>query len=302
MAGVEPEQVGTVPVRVQVVDDNPRIADLAVPTYLPVDDVAQRIARDLGLGAWWADGTRRGFALRARGRVLGPTERLVDVGVVPYELLHLLPEPRPGDPVIERPLGVTLPVREPVSGWSVVGRAAALALWCALLFLAAPAAGRADVWLGGVGLAWWSLNLSHGAAAHRAAVSWRAISLLVIGVAGAAPGVRLWDVASALGAREGAVWLALYGLGAAIGWLVGLLVWLGPVAAPVRPVAEGTVAAVVAHGASCGICGGAVSASVMEGCGHGCGKVFHRGCARARTAVAQGAGCALCGGPIPGRA
>jgi hypothetical protein len=89
-------------VRVQVIDLTPRVLDLVVPTYLPAADLTTRIARDAGLGAWWPDGSRRTFGLLARGRLLRDDERLADVGVVPWELIHLLPDPAPGSPVRER--------------------------------------------------------------------------------------------------------------------------------------------------------------------------------------------------------
>src|SRR5689334_10487542 len=88
-----PQDAGTVPVRVQVIDLEPFALDMVVPTYLPAKDLTQRVARDAGLGAYWPDGTRRLFYLRARGRLLGEEEKLQDLGVIPYELLHLLPEP-----------------------------------------------------------------------------------------------------------------------------------------------------------------------------------------------------------------
>ena len=98
-----PNAAGTVPVRVQVIDIEPFAIDLVVPTYLPASDLTQRVARDAGLGAYWDDGVRRTFWLRARGRVMLPHEKLEDLGVVPGELLHLLPQPPDGSMVLERP-------------------------------------------------------------------------------------------------------------------------------------------------------------------------------------------------------
>ena len=98
-----PRDAGTVPVHVQVIDMKPFSLDLVVPTYLPARDLTQRVARDAGLGAYWPDGTRREYWLRARGRLLQAEEKLQDLGVVPYELLHLLPQPPPGSGLEERP-------------------------------------------------------------------------------------------------------------------------------------------------------------------------------------------------------
>ena len=47
----------TVTVRVQVIDMESFTLDLRVPNYLPARDLTQRIARDAGLEAHWADGT-----------------------------------------------------------------------------------------------------------------------------------------------------------------------------------------------------------------------------------------------------
>src|SRR5688572_11896464 len=98
-----PQDAQSVPVRVQVIDLEPFALDMVVPTYLPARDLTQRVARDAGLGAYWPDGTRRMFYLRARGRLLAEDERLQDLGVVAYELLHLLPQPPEGSGLEERP-------------------------------------------------------------------------------------------------------------------------------------------------------------------------------------------------------
>ena len=71
-----PRDAGTVPVHVQVIDLEPFALDMVVPTFIPVSDLTQRVARDAGLGAFWEDGTRRHFYLRARGRLLQDHEKL----------------------------------------------------------------------------------------------------------------------------------------------------------------------------------------------------------------------------------
>ncbi len=98
---VQPQQ--TVQVRVQVVDLNSFTLDLQVPTYLPARDLTHRVAQDAGLGAFWPDGRRRLFWLRARGRLLQEHETLGDLGVVNGELVYLLPEPPAGSGVAEQP-------------------------------------------------------------------------------------------------------------------------------------------------------------------------------------------------------
>ena len=94
--------VQTVQVRVQVIDMRSFTLDLVLPTYLPARDLTQRVARDAGLDAFWPDGKRRLYWLRARGRLMTEEERLSDMGVVPGELIHLLPEPPAGSPVMEQ--------------------------------------------------------------------------------------------------------------------------------------------------------------------------------------------------------
>jgi hypothetical protein len=298
----DPQQAGTVPVRVQVIDLSPRIVDLVVPTYLAADDLTQRIARDVGLGGWWEDGSRRPFLLRARGRVLGPSERLQDVGVVPYELLHLLPEPRQGAPVAERPLGFVPPLSLPPSRASKAARALGLLAWTALFSVAAASDPTAtSSWLGGFGLAllahhavrawvWGRRALWPGPLAAMATVLLIAAPLSL----GVASGATAWDRLVVGGMTL---------LGAVTGWLGGVLVWLGPIAEPdvMGRAAAAAQAASAPRAALCGVCGLPVAQDVEEACpsaragAGGCGLVFHAGCVRAREAVASGRGCAVCG-------
>ena len=93
----------TVTLRVQVVDLQPFTLDLQVPNYLPARDLTQRIARDAGLKAYWQDGRRRLYWLRARGRLVQDHEVLSDLSVVNGELVYLLPEPPADSGVAERP-------------------------------------------------------------------------------------------------------------------------------------------------------------------------------------------------------
>jgi uncharacterized ubiquitin-like protein YukD len=95
-------QAESIPLRVQVIDMQSVTLDIVVPTYLPARDLTQRVARDAGLNAFWPDGRRRRYWIRARGRVVGDDERLADVGVIAGELVHLLPEPA-GPEVVEQP-------------------------------------------------------------------------------------------------------------------------------------------------------------------------------------------------------
>ena len=80
--GAGPADAGTVQIRVQVVDVDPAALDMIVPTYIAAKDLSQRIARDANLGAYWPDGSRRDFWIRARGRILNSEEKLDELGVV----------------------------------------------------------------------------------------------------------------------------------------------------------------------------------------------------------------------------
>ncbi|MEC8424617.1 MAG: EsaB/YukD family protein, partial [Myxococcota bacterium] len=98
----QPQVQQTVRVRVQVIDLESFTLDLIVPTYLPARDLTQRVARDAGLEAYWPDGRRRLYWLRARGRLLGDEDKLEQLGVVDGELVYLLPEPPSGSGVVEQ--------------------------------------------------------------------------------------------------------------------------------------------------------------------------------------------------------
>lgn len=301
-----PREAGTAPVRVQVVDLTPRVLDLVVPTYLPAADLTQRIARDAGLGAWWPDGSRRTFGLLARGRVLADDERLADVGVVPWELIHLLPDPSPGSPVRERDAALADALPPPrslasrltgvglVIGWTALGAAGLRGLPIPTVALLA---GFGAAWLGvlavrrpgapvGLREALGGLVLVVPALAALGALAWTA-GVDAVATQAAAPGasVRL---------------LVLVGLGGGVGSLLGALARMGPL----EPLSATSVAVAPDHAAAsatCALCGGGVAADVAEGCGYGCDRVFHRGCLAARRAVATGAGCEVCGVAVPGR-
>ena len=102
MSWEAPRDAGSIPVRLQVIDVESRSLDVVIPSWMPAGDLTQRLARDASLDAYWDDGTRRRYWLRARGRILQDNEKLDDIGVVPFELIHLLPEPPKGSQVIER--------------------------------------------------------------------------------------------------------------------------------------------------------------------------------------------------------
>jgi hypothetical protein len=292
-----PQAAQTVPLRVQVIEMEPFALDLTVPTYLPARDLTQRIARDAGLGAYWPDGTRRLFWLRARGRVLQDGERLEDLGVVPHELVHLLPQPPPGSGIQERPPEYPPNQGYAGAGWGTAGLGFALVL-------------------GFTGL--WALGLT---AAHGMAMSLlppMALSLLVTSFARhllGGPGssikvpllglgllLPLWLLALVpllLGGALDAVALALVAvpslLSGLLGVTLGWLAWYGAV----EPLPKVVKAAIQQQEAAavyqCGICGLEVQPDVRTACRFNCGRVFHVGCLQARQAVHKGEGCAVCG-------
>ncbi len=294
-----PKDAGTVPVHVQVIDLEPFSLDMTVPTYIPASDLTQRVARDAGLGAYWEDGTRRNFYLRARGRLLADHEKLEDLGVVPYELLHLLPEPPAGSGLQER-----APEYPPNQGYAAAGNLAA-----------AAGLGTVLAWSGlwAVALSYdptWYVGLFPGLGLSLLCTSfarhlWGGLgSAVQIPVTGLLVFVPLLVLSSLPAALLGGVAFVdlMIAVGPAfiagvLGVMLGWLAWYGAV----EPLPEAAVQAREVQQAAaevtwpCGICGQAVTPEVKADCVFGCGRVFHAGCYKARQSVAAGGGCAVCG-------
>jgi hypothetical protein len=276
---------------------NPFQLDLVIPTYLAVSDLTQRVARDAGLGAYWEDGTRRTFFLRARGRVLRDEEKLDELGIVPHELLHLLPQPPDGSDVYEQP-----PEYPPNKGYTGAGN----------LNVAASLA---------VNVAWavgWSVALTVSLGPSQTIFPAIALALLCVSFSrhlfgGAGSAIKI----PALGA---AVYLALcimafiptvaFGghgaLAVAMGFfpalisglfgvMLGWLAWYGAVEPLPKVTAKQVEAAVAAQVFQCGICGGEVTQDQRADCIFACGRVFHQGCYKAKQSLGAGDGCAVCG-------
>jgi hypothetical protein len=290
-----PRDAETVPVRVQVIDLQPRVVDVVVPTFLTAGDLTQRIARDAGLGAWWEDGTRRAFWLRARGRVLGPEERLVDVGVVPHELLHLLPEPRLGASVHEREPGWTPDGAVISSRWSRWMRTLMTLIWAGLWCIASVTApGHSVAWWGAMGLA---LLLRGAVAGWSPGEVWWLDLVMAVALWPMLAGGALY--ALGIDAVFGLSWLVTSALGGITGHAIAHLVALGPT----DPVdlggrAEAVAGAAVHDAASCFVCQGSVQEEVLAHCRYGCGRVMHTGCQSACEAAATGPGCEVCGAAV----
>ncbi len=291
-----PQDAGTVPVHVQVIDLEPFSLDMVVPTYLPARDLTQRVARDAGLGAYWEDGTRRHFYLRARGRLLDPEEKLQDLGVVPHELLHLLPEPPKGSGLEERP-----PEYPANKGYAAAGNVAVLnslvvvGLWTCAWAAALTVDTRVHVGLlPGIGLSLLSTSLSR----HLWGGEGTLVRVPITGFLIFTPLNVLAGVPALLGgAAIAPLGLALGSafVGGAFGVLLGWLAWYGAVEPlpelRLKEVKEGEAAVTW----PCGICGGPVTPEVKAECGFGCGRVFHQGCYSAKGALSKGSSCAVCG-------
>ncbi len=318
-AGQVEEQ--TVQVRVQVIDMRSFTLDLRVPTYLPAQDLTQRIARDAGLTAHWDNGQRRLYWLRARGRLLNEKETLRELGVVDGELVYLLPEPPPGSGVLEQ--DPNYPVTHDyaaqgiatlvgtvvlVMGWAVAWGAAlsmSRGLWVSIL----PAAGLGLLCCNFARHAW-------GGQGNRPRIALTALVLYFLVVALTLTTTMVVDRMVIGGElvfaphpaieqppslkeifRDIAPGLIMGMTTVFIGWLA----WWGAVEnlpeKREQVEIEATEAVAVVP---CGICGGGVTADVRHDCPYNCGRHFHLGCHRARTAVYRGDSrfCAVCNARI----
>lgn len=284
---VQPQQ--TVQVRVQVVDLNSFTLDLQVPTYLPARDLTHRVAQDAGLGAFWPEGRRRLFWLRARGRLLQEHETLGDLGVVNGELVYLLPEPPAGSGVEEQ-----LPEYPQNRGYAgkgilvLLAATAGVLLW-GLAWGVALTVERSDatVMLPGLAMGLFTLSLARhlwGGRADLLRVPLTAIVLfLLIFILVLLPGVATGEVVSTVYSESiGGFILGMAGI------FVGWLAWWGAVdPLPETPV-EAAVQEETVVSVPCAICGQGVTPDVRTDCRHACGKSFHTGCYQARQAVYRG--------------
>lgn len=292
-----PQDAGTVPVHVQVIDVESFALDMVVPTYISASDLTQRVARDAGLGGYWPDGTRRQYYLRARGRILEDHEKLQDLGVVPHELLHLLPEPPPGSGVEERP--PEYPVNRGYAGagnGNVLLGLAAIGGWTALWSFALTYSQLPHVGLlPGVGLSLLCTSLARhlwGGLGSRVRIPATALALYFPLVA-LAPIPAIF--VSGAGMYQLGIALAPAIVGGIIGVMLGWLAWYGAVEPLPKVTLKQMKAVESAVTYPCGICGGAVTGDAKVGCTYQCGRVFHEGCYRAKQAIGQGGGCAVCG-------
>lgn len=306
-----PKDAQTIPVHVQIVDLEPKTLDIILPDYLPAADLTQRVARDAKLGAFWPDGQRRIFYLRARGRLMQPTERLKDLGIVPYELLHLLPEPPEGSGVQERPPEYPANRGYAGAGWvnTVIGFVV-LFLWTVCWSIALtlelsdlPEGGsqsfltQARLVMTGVlpalGLAMICTSFARhvwGGLGSQVKIPLTAVvlfvSFLVMAAVLPATGAMLTDM--------GLIFIPALITGL-LSVMIGWLAWYGAVE-PLPKITRKEVADASANVTfPCGICGGEVTQDVKADCVYGCGRVFHAGCYEAKRALSAADGCTVCG-------
>lgn len=293
---------GTVSIRVQVIDVESSTLELVVPTYIPAKDITQRIARDANLGAYWPDGTRRAYTLRARGRLLGPDERLDAFNIVPHELLHLLPQPPVPVEVIERPMDTR--ALRPQTGFDT--GSIVLGFLFLVVFSVAWSVSLLESTSVLVGIL---PSLAIGMAASNfsrivwggSGPLWRepltALLVFVLSVACAFIPLLIF-VDWSLDASFQIGFTIVGGLfGLVVGWIVnrGGVEPLPPLskAAMTHEAATHQVASTMSH--HCGLCQTPVAANVMTGCPRGCDKKFHSGCLGSITLTVEGAQCTFCG-------
>lgn len=271
-----------VTVRVQVVDMQPFTLDLQVPTYLPARDLTQRIARDAGLDAYWSDGRRRLYWLRARGRLIGDGENLSELGVVDGELVYLLPEPPAGSGVMERPpaypknqgyrrtaSALLITHLAGISMWTL-GWGIAMSLESSKWVTAFPALGLGLLSAGFARHAW---------ADGRANQIRIPLTSLAIAIPCSVVALTVGVFWAEAGATHNMARSAAAILFVVIGVLGGWLAWWGAVEPLPKRLEEdtGPIDATVAV-VPCGICGGDVGPEHRVECPARCGRFFHTGC------------------------
>ena len=293
----QPQQ--TVTIRVQVVDLNSFTLDLQVPTYLQARDLTQRVARDAGLTAHWDGGRRRLYWLRARGRLLGDDETLADLGVIDGELVYLLPEPPAGSGVLEQT--PDYPANQGYAGRGTLALVGSLFLvvgWAiAWGFAMSMERTELTVWAPGFALGLLCSGFARHAwsgAGNQLRVVLTALVLFPMLMVPAVLVPYFYGEDPALVFSDAVGGLVFGVVGVFLGWMA----WWGAVEPLPREqevrqaVQEQAAAAVV----PCAICGGDVTSDVRWECQYGCGRYFHVGCYKARTAVYRGDDrrCAVC--------
>lgn len=289
----------TVNVRVQVVDLNPFTLDLQVPNYLPARDLTQRIARDAGLEAYWQDGRRRLYWLRARGRLVNDEETLMQLSVVDGELVYLLPEPPAGTGVMERPPEYPENRGYRAKATAVLLTSAATALMWTIAWGVAMGQLRNSwtVAVPAMALGLMTTNFARHAWSGRSSrirVPLSSLGLLLPCLTLALTISALSDGTGAGSPFADAIACIVFGI---VGVMIGWLAWWGAVEPlPSKTMMQEDVQEEGVTVVACAICGTDVLPDVRTGCDH-CGRYYHTGCYGARLAVDTGTTvkCEFCG-------
>lgn len=225
-------------------------------------------------------------------------ERLMDLGVVSNELIHLLPEPPPGSGVVERN-----PDYPETQGYTARGSLALIGSVLGVLFwtigwgIALSAdRGLLTTTLPGLGLGLLCTSLARhifGGDGWRARVAGLGMALAVLTVALAMLAPILMGDDPALVFSQSVPGLVTALVGVLFAWLA----WWGAVEPLQKLERQDETQAAVAAIVACGICGQGVEHHVRMDCVYACGKVFHVGCYEARKAVFRGdqSLCEVCG-------
>lgn len=297
-----PEE-NVVSLRVQVIDLKSFTLDLQVPTFLPARDLTQRISRDAGLDAFWPDGRRRLYWLRARGRLLRDDEKLQDLdegrGVVNGELVYLLPEPPPNTGVIEQVPEYPITHGYAGAGYlAILGSMVMMVMWAVGWGVALMHdRGLLTVLAPGLAMGLFCCSLARhfwGGRGNQLRIAVTGLTLqMILTVFVFLPPIFFGDAEIRQVLIDGVPGVIMGMLGVLLGWLA----WWGAVE-PLPPVqVQQAEQAQVQALVPCGICNGGVEQSVRAECPHNCGQFFHSGCLKARQSVYRGdrSRCAVCG-------
>jgi hypothetical protein len=278
----------TVSLRVQVIDMEPQILDLRLPTFLKSSDLSQRIAREAGLQAYWPDRTRKLYALRTRGRMLQSNETLHDLRVVDNELLYILPQIRQGSQLQEQQ-----PEYPAESSYAAGALSILLGLVVTIMFFSVN----------------WGLSLSEEGdwttlifpamavgvlctSFSRHAWGGKAMQPQVIGSAFLLYLMAILPcflVSFLIPVDSGFLKRMVPGVvSGVVGLLISWLAWWGAVERLIRKKKEVVQEQVQQTQFTCAICGGVIKPAVLVSCIHKCGRNYHKGCFTANKIANRG--------------
>ena len=277
----------TVSLRVQVIDMEPKMLDLRLPTFLKASDLSQRIAREAGLQAYWSDRTRKSYELRARGRLLTPNETLLDLGVVDNELLYILPQIRPNTPLQEQQ--PEYPAESTLAATLLV----LITLLVSIMFFSinwglslVSEADWSTLCLPAMGVGVLCSSFS------RHALGGKAMDVRIIGAAFLLYIMALipcFLVSLLLPVDNGFFHRMMPGIITGfVGLLVSWLAWWGAVEPLVKRQEAPQLDIVQQVQYVCAICGGGIAEDMVAQCVQQCGRIFHKGCYQASATAYRG--------------